>query len=95
MLDALHSLMVTYEQDGAKAAHAWMARTGQRNSQQLKDLFTAALHAVPRARSGSQFACPEANALEGLRITIFDDIPAPRDAIVTAPIQRLFDEDHS
>lgn len=80
MLDALHSLMLTYDQDGAAAARAWMARTGNADNARFADLFTAALKAVPRVRIGDRFARPEAETLEGLRLTLFAQVPAPAEA---------------
>jgi hypothetical protein len=79
MVDALHSLMLVYEEEGLGAARAWMARSGKDGDQKFHDLVEAALHAVPRAKEKGEFARPEARALEGLRATLFDDIEAPSD----------------
>jgi hypothetical protein len=92
LLDALHSLMVTYDEDGAGAARAWLARSGYADSPKFHELVAAAINAVPRARDRGEFARPEAHCLEGLRVTLFDDIPAPPDP-ETAPaaVQLSFD----
>lgn len=77
LLDALHALMLTYEEDGLTAARAWLTRTGQTDSQQFRDLVEAALRAVPRTKEDGEFVRPEARTLESLRATLFDGIPAP------------------
>jgi hypothetical protein len=77
MIDALHALMLVYEEEGLSAAKAWMARSGKEGDQKFHDLVEAAIHAVPRAKEMGEFARPEARVLEGLRATLFDDIEAP------------------
>jgi adenine-specific DNA methylase len=94
MLDGLHSLMVLYDEDGAGAAGGWLGRTGYGDSSRFHDLVAAALHAVPRTRDRGDFARPEARTLEGIRLTLFDDIPAPQEAdIGSAEMQLSFDDD--
>jgi len=80
LLDALHALMVTYDDDGLAAARTWLERTGKVDDQRFHDLLMAALHAIPRVRDKGDFVRPEARTLEGLRTTLFDDIPAPAEA---------------
>lgn len=77
MLDALHALMLTYEDDGLAAARSWLARTAKADDPRFADLVEAAIGAVPRAREKGELARPEARTLEGLRATLFDHIPAP------------------
>ncbi|MDQ6613332.1 MAG: DUF1156 domain-containing protein [Actinomycetota bacterium] len=77
LLDALHALMLTYEEDGLAAARAWLARTSRADDQRFADLVEAAIHAVPRVKDKGEFVRPEARTLEGLRATLFDHIEAP------------------
>jgi hypothetical protein len=78
MLDALHSLMVVYQDDGKTAAEAWLVRSGYREHPRFEDLFTMALRVVPRTRDAKGvWMRPEARTLEGLRASIFDHIPDP------------------
>jgi len=94
MLDALHAFMLTYEEDGAGAARAWLERTGHVGDSRFRDLVLAAVHAIPRVRQGEEFVRPEARALEGIRITLFDDIPAPAEPIAsTVVVQRMFGDE--
>jgi adenine-specific DNA methylase len=94
LIDALHSLMLVYEEEGLAAAKAWMSRTGKTADQKFHDLVEAAIHAIPRVKEKGEFVRPEAQALEGLRATLFDDIAAPADAD-EAPSEpsRLFEMD--
>lgn len=77
MIDALHALMLTYDEEGLPAARAWLERTGKGDDQRFADLVGAALHAIPRVKDKGEFARPEARTLEGLRATLFEQIPAP------------------
>jgi hypothetical protein len=81
--------MITYDEDGAGAARAWLARSGYADNPKFHDLVAAAINAVPRARDRDEFARPEARCLEGLRVTLFDDIPAPPDPDTAPPAVQL------
>jgi adenine-specific DNA methylase len=92
LIDSLHALMLVYEEDGLSAAEAWLVRTGKADDSQFRDLFEAALHAIPRVMDKGEFARPEAAILEGLRATIFDDIAPPVDPEVNVqPPAQLFE----
>jgi len=93
MLDGLHALMLVYDEEGAGAARAWLTRTGNGDNPRFSDLVTAALHAVPRTRDKGEFVRPEARSLEGIRVTLFDDLPAPPEPSVPSDGQgTLFDD---
>jgi adenine-specific DNA methylase len=92
MIDALHALMLTYEEDGLGAAQAWLERTGKANDTRFRELVAAALRAVPCTKEKGEYVRPEARTLEGLRATLFDDIEAPADPDETRPeVLSLFD----
>jgi putative DNA methylase len=91
-VDALHALMLTYDEDGLTAAERWLDQTGRRDDQRFRDLVGAALHAVPRTRDGDgRFTRPEARVLDSLRIALFDDIEAPVELSVAEIQGELFD----
>ena len=50
LIDALHGLMLVYEEEGLAAAKAWLSRTGKADDQKFHDLVEAAIHAVPRVK---------------------------------------------
>jgi adenine-specific DNA methylase len=90
-VDALHALMLVYDEDGLGAARSWLDRTGKGNDPKLHDLVAAALHAVPRTKEKGEYVRPEARTLEGLRATLFDDMPAPTDPDEAVEVLSLFD----
>jgi hypothetical protein len=100
MLDALHALMLTYDDDGLAGARTWLARTGRGDDTRFADLVEAAIRAVPRARAPSpaqgaapalgELVRPEARTLEGLRATLFEHIPAPPEPDAAPTPMRLF-----
>jgi adenine-specific DNA methylase len=93
MLDALHALMVVYQEDGRTAARHWLERTGNTDNPKFRELFEAALRAVPRIKNADgTFVRPEAGVLEGLRVTLFVDIAAPPEQEPAPVVQSLFDE---
>jgi putative DNA methylase len=77
MVDALHTFMLIYSEDGLAAARAWLKETGFEENQFFADLVRAAVYAIPRAKEKGMFVLPEAKTLESIRSTIFDEIPAP------------------
>jgi putative DNA methylase len=76
-LDALHALMVIYDEDGLGAAREWLIRTGKGEDRRFADLVEAAIRAIPRVKEKGEFVRPEARTLEGLRATLFDEIQPP------------------
>lgn len=81
ILDALHVLMLIYDEDGRKAAESWLGRTGMSSDQKFRALIEAALRAIPRTKEKGEFVRPEAKLLESIRSSMFDDIPAPPELV--------------
>jgi putative DNA methylase len=78
LIDALHALMLTYDEEGLAASRAWLTRTGKRDDERFGAVVEAAVHAVPRTRDKDrEFTRPEARILESRRATLFDWIEAP------------------
>jgi hypothetical protein len=77
MVDALHTFMIIYAEDGLAAARAWLKETGFGDKPSFAGLVRAAIYAIPRARDKGVFVLPEAKTLESIRATIFDEILAP------------------
>ena len=89
MIDALHALMLVYEEDGTPAAKAWLARHNLAHDVTFKELVGAAMHAVPRRKQKGLFVRPEARVLDSLRTSLFEDIPLPPDVdlpVETTPV---------
>ena len=77
LIDALHTLLLVYDEQGLASARAWLDRTGQGDDPRFRDLVAAALHAIPRTRDAHGFVRPEARMLDSLRTALFDDLPLP------------------
>lgn len=83
LVDALHALMLVYEEDGVRAAQAWLVRHGLADDTRFEDLVGAAMHAVPRRKQKGVFVRAEARVLDSLRTSFFDAIVLPPDPDVS------------
>jgi adenine-specific DNA methylase len=92
LIDALHALMLVYEEDGTRAAQAWLNRHDLTDDVRFKELVGAAIHAVPRRKLKGMFVRPEARVLDSLRTSFFDalDLPPDPDAELLAAPPALF-----
>ena len=79
LVDALHALMLVYEEDGVREAQAWLTRHNLLDDLRFKELVGAAIFAVPRRKLKGDFVRPEARVLDSLRTSFFDDIVLPPD----------------
>ncbi|MFZ5915518.1 MAG: DUF1156 domain-containing protein [Chloroflexota bacterium] len=77
LLDAVHTALLVYDEDGAAACEAFLKRTGLMGDSTFKACLQAMINAVPRTRVKGQFVRPEAALLERLRAAFFDDLAAP------------------
>lgn len=77
LLDALHTAMMVYEEDGAFACRRFLDASGVGSSAAFKALLQAAMQAIPRTREKGRFIRPEAGVLENMRLAFFPDIEAP------------------
>ena len=78
LIDALHTAMMVYEEDGSKACQVFIDRHGLRNDSRIKALVQAAMQAIPTTRDkGDKFLRPEMTTLDALRLLVWEDLPAP------------------
>lgn len=92
MVDALHALMLTFDEEGLAAARHWLQRTGKGDDDRFRALFEAALRAVPRTRDADgNFTRPEARILESMRASLFEGVEAPDEEPAGAVELTLFD----
>jgi len=76
-LDAIHTVMLVYAEDGATACEAFLKKTGLRTDSAFKAALQAFLNAVPRTKVKGKFVRPEAAALEGIRAAFFEELEVP------------------
>ena len=84
-IDAAHTAMMVYTEDGAGACDVFLRKTGLKSDGTFKALLQALLNAVPRARVKGKFARPEAEALENMRLAFFDELVAPAEEEPAVP----------
>jgi hypothetical protein len=78
-LDAAHTAMLIYAEDGAAACEAFLKRTGLMNDGTFKVCLQAMINAVPRTRIKGKFARPEAEVLDRLRLAFFEELEVPEE----------------
>ena len=77
-IDAAHTAMLVYAEDGPGACDLFLRRAGLKRDTTFIAVLQALLHAVPRTRLKGEFARPEAAVLDNLRLAFYaDDIPLP------------------
>lgn len=78
-LDAVHTAMVLYEEDGPRACREFLQRTGYLVDTTFKGVVQAMLNAIPRTKQKGEFVRPEAATLDALRLSFFHDLEVPAD----------------
>lgn len=80
LIDALHTAMLVYDEDGSRACQVFIDRQGLRGDSRLKALVQAMLEAIPTTRGkDGKFLRPEMATLDALRLLFWDDLPAPKE----------------
>ncbi len=76
-IDAAHTAMLVYEEDGARACEQFLKRTGLLGDPTFRACLQALINAIPRTRVKDRFVRPEAETLEALRLAFFEDLTVP------------------
>jgi adenine-specific DNA methylase len=79
LVDAVHTAMVIYQEEGAMPCEAFLKRTGLMQDPTFKACLQALLNAIPRTKTKGKFNRIEAKLLEDLRLAFFDDLVAPKE----------------
>jgi hypothetical protein len=80
VIDAVHTAMMVYDEDGAKACGVFLDRQGLRTDGRFKACIEALMKAIPTTRDKKgAFVRPEMTTLEALRLAFFDDLPPPKE----------------
>jgi adenine-specific DNA methylase len=78
LVDALHTAMLVYAEDGAPACGAFLRGAGLLQHAGFRQCLQALLEAVPRTRRhDGAFLRPEADLLDRLRLTFFPELEPP------------------
>ena len=82
LIDALHTAMMIYDEDGSKACTAFIDRRGLRNDSRIKALVQSAMKVIPATRDKSGvFIRPELRTLDAMRLLFWADLPAPKEEV--------------
>jgi len=80
VIDALHTAMMIYDEEGSKACEVFVNRQGLRNDSRVKALVQAMMEAIPTTRGkDGKFLRPEMTTLDAMRLLFWEDLPAPKE----------------
>jgi len=79
-IDAAHTAMMIYSEDGAGACDLFLQKSGLKRDTTFKALLQTMINAIPRSRIKGKFVRPEAEVLENMRLAFFsDELTAPKE----------------
>lgn len=85
-IDAAHTAMMVYAEDGAGACDVFLQKSGLKHDSTFKALLQSMINAIPRNRIKGKFVRPEAEILENMRLTFYsDDLTVPVEEEPVAP----------
>jgi adenine-specific DNA methylase len=88
-IDAAHTAMMVYSEDGAGACDLFLQRTGLKNNATFKALLQSLINAIPRSRIKGKFVRPEAEVLENMRLAFYaDSLTAPVEVEPKLPMEQ-------
>jgi adenine-specific DNA methylase len=70
-IDALHTAMLVYDEDGPGACDVFLLRTGLKRDATFKAVLQTLLNAIPRTQVKGQFVRPEAAVLDNMRLAFY------------------------
>lgn len=95
-IDAAHTAMLIYEEDGAGACDVFLRKANLKNDNTFKALLQSMINAIPRARIKGKFARSEAETLENMRLAFFPELTVPVEEEPQMPAEKqlgMFEEE--
>lgn len=87
-IDAAHTAMMIYAEDGAGACDLFLQRATLKRDATFKALLQTLINAIPRSRIKGKFVRPEAEVLENMRLAFFpDELTAPLEEEPEMPVE--------
>jgi putative DNA methylase len=78
LIDALHTAMLIYAEDGAGACDVFLQNRGLKRDTTFRAGLQAMINAIPRTRIKGRFVRPEADVLDRMRLAFYgDELTAP------------------
>lgn len=93
-IDAVHTAMLIYDEDGPGACDLFLLRTGLKRDATFKAVLQTLLNAIPRTQVKGQFVRPEAAILDNLRLAFYADelaVPVVEEPELPAAEQLVMD----
>lgn len=95
-IDAAHTAMMLYAEDGAGACDIFLRKSNLKNDATFKALLQSLINAIPRARIKGKFVRPEAKTLENMRLAFYPEMTVPTEEEPALPVEKqmeLFGEE--
>lgn len=73
LIDALHTAMLIYEEDGAGACDVFLQNHGLKRDGTFRAGLQALINAIPRTKVKKKFVRPEADVLDRMRLAFYAD----------------------
>lgn len=85
-IDALHTAMLIYQEDGAGACDVFLQNRGLKRDTTFMAGLQTLINAIPRTKITGKFARPEADVLDRMRLAFYaDELTAPPEEEPPAP----------
>jgi len=93
-IDALHTAMLIYQEDGAGACDVFLQNRGLKRDTTFRAGLQALINAIPRTKVKGTFVRPEADVLDRMRLTFYADeliVPPEEEPVLAAAEQMGFE----
>ncbi|MDI6769433.1 MAG: DUF1156 domain-containing protein [Anaerolineales bacterium] len=87
-IDAAHTAMLLYAEDGAGACDVFLRRNNLKNDTTFKALVQSLINAIPRARIKGKFVRPEAEVLDNMRLAFYPEMTVPTEEEPELPVEK-------
>jgi len=87
-IDAAHTALMLYAEDGAGACDIFLRRLNLKNDPTFKALIQSLLNAIPRAKIKGKYVRPEAETLENLRLAFYPEMTVPVEEEPEPPVEK-------
>ena len=84
-IDAAHTAMMVYTEDGAPACDLFLMKSGLKRDGTFKALLQTMINSIPRNKEKGKFVRPEAETLDALRLAFFEDLTVPAEEVIPLP----------
>jgi hypothetical protein len=87
-IDAAHTAMLLYSEDGAGACDVFLRKANLKNDATFKALVQSLINAIPRAKIKGKFVRPEAEVLENMRLAFYPEMTVPVEEEPEMPVEK-------